>query len=186
MLPPTFAQPERRSFTLPLVIAGIILAGGLFLLHQTTRASITVTHLNTKILPNTTTYKSDTIVLGPPETIYTLFVVSALSIDNDRKQAMSLDDIVLTLTDATGAQLSGQALRPQELANAELSFPALKPLIAGPLLIRETSIAPGQKTQGFAVFSVAVPQSVWDKRASATITLTPYNLGPIVVTIPTK
>lgn len=182
--PPTFTQPERRSFTLPIILAVGVLASGLFALHRTTQTSLTAKHLHTDVLPNTTIYKADTIVLGPPVTTYTLFVVSKLSIDNHRSQPISLDDMVLTLTDSKGAQLSAQALRPQELANAELSFPKLKPLMTTPLLLREAPIAANQVAEGTAVFSVAVPQSIWDKRTSATIALTPYHLDPIILTLP--
>ena len=137
-------------------------------------------------MPNTTIYKGDSIVLGPPQTSYTLFVVSTLHLENHRKQSISLDDLVLTLTDPSGAQLTAQALRPQELQNAEVSFPKLKSLVTAPLLVRETPIAPNQAAQGTAVFSIAVPQSVWDSRKSATIAITPYHLDPITLTIPLK
>ena len=125
-------------------------------------------------------------MVGPPETVYTLFVVSTLRIGNRRTQPVSLDDVVLTITDPKGAQVTAQALRPQELANSELSFPKLKPLVTAPLLLREAPIAPGQSAQGTAVFSIAVPQSVWDTRKSATITVAPYHLDPITLTIPAK
>ncbi len=186
MQPPTFAQPERRSFVIPVLIALVILAAVVVTLHRTTTTSLTAAHLHTEILPNTTVYRSDTIVVGPPETVYTLFVVSTLRIDNRRTQPVSLDDLVLTLTDPAGAQLTAPALRPQELANAEVSFPKLKPLVTAPLLLREAPIAPGQSAQGTAIFSVAVPQSVWDTRKSATITVTPYHLDPITLAIPAK
>jgi hypothetical protein len=184
--PPTFAQPERRSYAAPILIALAVLAAFFVTLHRITTTSLTAAHLHTEVLPNTTVYRSDTIVVGPPETIYTLFVVSTLRIDNRRAQPVSLDDLVLTLTDPAGAQLTAQALRPQELANAEVSFPKLKPLVTAPLLLREAPIAPGQSAQGTAVFSVAVPQSVWDTRKSATVTLTPYHLDPLTLTIPAK
>jgi len=153
---------------------------------EATKTSLSVSLLRTQTLPNTTVYKADSIVVGQQETTYTLFVVSTLRIDNHRKQPISLDDLVLTLTDPHDAQLTAQALRPQELANAELSFPTLKPLVTAPLLLRETPIAPSQSAQGVAVFSVAVPQSVWDTRKSATIAVTPYHLDPLTLTIPAK
>ncbi len=184
MQPPTFAQPERRSFAPPILLALIVLAAVLVFVHRTTRTSLTATLLHTEILPNTTVYKADSIVLGQQETSYTLFVVSTLRIDNRRAQPISLDDLALTLTDPNGAQLTAQALRPQELANAEVTFPKLKPLITSPLLVREAPIASNQSAQGTAVFSVALPQSVWDTRKSATIAVTPYHLAPITLTIP--
>ena len=184
MLPPTFAQPERRSFFVPVVIAIAILAAAIWVLHRTTTTSLSASLNHTEVLPNTTVYKSDTIVVGPPETVYTLFVVSTLRIDNKRAQPVSVDDLVLTLTDPTGAQLTAQALRPAELANAEASFPKLRSLVDAPLLQRETPIAPDQSAQGIAVFSLAVPRSVWDTRKSATIVLMPYRLDPLNLTIP--
>jgi hypothetical protein len=184
--PPTFAQPERRSFTIPILVAIAILVVFVLTLHRATKTSLTATNIHTDILPNTTVYNSDSIVVGPPETSYTLFVVSTLRIENHRTQPISLDDLALTLTDPNGAQLTAQALRPQELANAEVSFPKLKPLVTAPLLIRETPIAPNQSAEGTAVFSLAVPQTIWDTRKSATIALTPYHLDPITLTIPTK
>ncbi len=186
MQPPSFVHPERRSFLIPIVIALVVLAVALVTLHRGTTSSLTATLLHTEILPNTTVYKGDSIVLGPPETSYTLFVVSTLRIDNHRTQPIWLDELALTLTDPSGAQLTAQALRPSELANAEVSFPKLKPMVTSPLLVRENPIAVGQSAQGIAVFSVAVPQSVWDTRKSATIDITPYHLDPLTLTIPTK
>jgi len=184
--PPTFAQPERRSFAVPILIALLVLAAALVTLYRTTKTSLTATYLHTEVLQNKTIYKSDTIVVGPPETSYTLFVVSTLRIDNKRKQPISLDDLVLTITDPHDAQLTAQALRPRELANAELSFPKLKSLVAAPILVRDTPIPPNHSAEGIAVFSVAVPQSVWDTRKSASIAVTPYHLGPITLAIPVQ
>jgi hypothetical protein len=184
--PPTFTQPERRSFAVPILIALALLAALLILVHRTTATSLTATLLHTEVLPNTTVFKADSIVVGQQETSYTLFVVSTLKIDNQRTLPISLDDVALTLTDPNGAQVTSQALRPQELANAELSFPKLKPLVTQPLLLRERPIPAHQTAEGAVVFSVAVPQSVWDTRKSATIAVTPYHLDPVTLTIPVK
>ncbi len=186
MQPPTFAQPERRSLAIPILLALAFLAACLAIVHRATATSLTATLLHTEILPNRTVFQANSIVLGQQETSYTLFVVSTLKIDNHRAQPTSIDDLVLTLSDPSGAQATAQALRPQELANAELSFPKLKTLANAPLLLRETPIAPNQSAEGLAIFSVAVPQSVWETRKSATIAVTPYHLDPITLTIPVR
>lgn len=184
--PPSFAQPERRSFVLPATIAFAILVLAVIVLHRATASSISATLLHSETLPNTTVYKSDTIVLGPPQTTYTLFVVTQLRVENHRNLPLSLDEFTLTLTDADGAQLTAKALRPQELDNAELSFPALKPLVRKPLLAVDTVVSPNRSAEGVSVFSLAVPQSVWDGRRSATITITPYRLDAINLNVPIK
>jgi hypothetical protein len=181
---PSFAQPERRSFLVPIVLALVVLALGLLATrHFFPSGNIEIQQVRTEILPTTTSYKSDSIVVAPTETIQTLFVVSTLKIDNHLRFPVSLEDFTLTLTDNTGAQLTARALQKNDIPNSELSFPALKPLIPAPL-VRETVIQPGQSAQGTVLFSLTLPASIWNERKSAAIQVDLYHQAPVTITIP--
>jgi hypothetical protein len=165
-----------------LAVAILIVAIGVvrFLSPPT---AFTCSIVKTEILPNVSVFKADSMVVAPQHTEYTLFVVATLHAEDKRLTATSLNDSSLTLTDANDGELTVKALYASELANAELSFPKLKPL-AGTLLQRDTAIAPGRSAEGTVVFSLPLPESVWTHRKSAVIEVEPYHLDPITLTIP--
>ena len=183
MSEPTFAPPERRSLLIPILIAVAILACGvLYARHLSPETPVTVEALHTSILPTTTVFHTDTIVIGPNETNSTLLVVSTIRLKNERRVPVYLDDFSLTLTDATGAQLTAKALQKDEIPNLELSFPALKPLAGTPIL-RETSIDPGKTAEGTVIFSLPVNEALWTKRQSAVVQVDLYHQNPITTTL---
>ncbi len=185
MSEPTFAQPERRSFLVPILLALAVLAAGFFAVHRylLPPGIITLDQLNTAILPATTVYKTDSMVVAADEIDSTLFVASTVRLDNQLRFPITIDDISLTLTDRTGAEMTLKALRKSELANAELSFPKLT-AIAGTPLQPETEIPPHQSAEGTVVFSFPLSDSVWNTRNSAVLQITPYHQPPVTVTIP--
>lgn len=172
---PSFALEERRSFVVPSLIAVAVLLLGIVVsitLFPSTNVQATV--LGTRLLPTKTVFHSDTIVIGANETDETLFVATTIRLENKLRTPSTFDDANLVLTDSTGAQLSVKASQKADLPNLQVMFPAIKPLVATPLL-RDTEIAPGASAQGTLLFSFSIPQSVWDSRKSAELTLDIYH-----------
>ena len=181
----TFAQPERRSFLLPALIALAVLAiliVGIYLYVPHRTADITVTHL--AVLPTHTVFKSDSKVVGqqaPFEDDF--YVLATVRVDNHLKQQLTLDDISGAITAPDGADTTTSALQKNDLPNLYAVFPALVPLASAPL-VRESIIQPAGYTEGMVLLHYPIPQSVWDQRKSASITLKFYNQDPITVPLP--
>ena len=182
---PTFAQPERRSFVVPALLALVAFAVAFFVWKHAffPATSVDIAHLHTEVLPFTTEFKTDTIMLGPNETNSTLLVATTIRIDNHRRIPISLDDFAMTLTDATGAMLTEKAVQKTDLPNLETMFPKLKP-IAGTQLLRDTEIAPGKAAEGTLIFSFPVPVDLWNKRTSATVEAQIYHQPAVQATVP--
>ncbi len=180
----TFSQSERRSFLIPGLIAVLVLGGifaAIFWFSPHRVAGLTVTHV--AILPNHTVFKSNTILVHTQDEAQDdLYVVANVRIEDQLRLPIFINDITATLITPQG-DFTSSAIQPKDLPNLYVAFPKLKPLASDPLL-RETAIQPGQHAEGMVLLHFPVPQSVWDLRTSATITVDLYNRGPQTVTIP--
>ncbi len=181
---PTFAQPERRSYLIPILVAIAALAVALVVAtHFFPATTVNIAHVHTDVLPTHTVYKTDSTVVGQDPAENILYVAETLTIDNQLRRPIDLDDFTLTFINAQGAQLTQRAVEKADLPNLELSFPALRPLLTQPLL-RETSIDPGKQATGTLLFALQVPQQMYDTRQSAVIKVDLYHLNPIYQIIP--
>lgn len=184
MSTPTFASPERRSFLLPALLA---LLGFTFValltIHFFPRTSVKAEAVHTDILPTTTVYKAQSIVVGQNEVAQTLFVAATVRVENGMRMPVYVDNVSLTLTDSTGAELTQTALNKQDIASVEQSFPKLKPLVKA-LPLQDATIDPGESAQGVSVFSLNVPQSLWDARTSAVVKIDLYHQQSVSLTLP--
>ncbi len=184
MSEPTFAQPERHSFAAPIVVALLVLGlAGLALRHMLPTAAVEAQIVSTAVLPEVTVFQSDSRVLTPRETAHVFFVASTVRIDNKGERPVSLEDFKLAFTSARGEQATPSAVYRSDLANLELMYPALTPL-AGNLLLRDTVVAPGKSATGTLLFTLNIPESMWNSRKSAVLEIDPYHLDPIHLTIP--
>lgn len=184
MSEPSFALAERRSFLVPIVIALAALAAAIALaIHFFPANQASIAHVQTQLLPTHTVYKSNSIVLGQDHSEDVLFVATTLRVDNKMRMPIYLDDYTLTFTDPTGAQLSARSINKQDLASLAVTFPAIQPLV-GTRLARETVIQPGQSAQGTVLFSVPIPQSLWNSRKDATIEVDIFRQKPLLQVIP--
>ena len=184
MSDPTFASPERRSFLVPILLAVALLAAAAGLaIHFYPATTVDIAHLHTELLPTHTVFQSNSIVLGPAQASDVLFVASTIRVDNKLRIPITLDDFSCTFTDPSGAVMTVKASTKPELANQQLSFPALKPLAASPLL-RDTTIEPGQSAQGTIILSFPFTKEQWDARKSATIQVDIYHVQHLYTDIP--
>ncbi|ADW68347.1 hypothetical protein [Granulicella tundricola] len=181
---PSFSQPERRSLILPIVL-GLALLGVIFAVvaHLRPTASVAVTHVHTDLLPTSTVFKSDSIVMGPRENARQLFVATTVRIDNKIHIPIYLDDFTCTFTDPSGAIMKVTAFANPDLTNIQTSFPKLQPLMQTPLK-RETRIDPGQTLQGTILLSFPFTEAQWNARKSATIEIDLYHQAPLTLDIP--
>jgi hypothetical protein len=187
---PTFAQPDRRNFALPLLLALGVLAVAAGLLAYffpykkpqlaITRSAVYIGHT----VFERQNFENGTKVIGQgPSTQDDLYVLETVHIENPLKVPLTLNDFTATLTAADGSQMKIGAIEKPDLPTVFTAFPALKPLIATPLL-RETTIAPGQGADGVIVLPFPVAKSAWDQRQSAILTIEFYREAPVTLTIP--
>lgn len=179
----SFSQPEPRNFTVPILIAVAVLAiaGGLvyhFMAHGV--ADVTVTHV--AVLPNHTVFKSRSIVVGQDETQDDFYVLATVAVHDDLKIPIFIKDLTGTLETPEGEQTSS-AVEKNDFASLYTTFPALKPL-AGPPLLREIAIQPGESAEGMVLLHYPITQAQWDSRTSATVTVDLYHQGKFTATIP--
>ena len=180
----TFSQPAKRSLLVPIVLALAALALAVTIaIHFFPATTVNIDHIATHTLPTHTVYKSESIVLGPDQSQDVLFVATNLKVDNQLRVPIYLDDFTLTLTNPDNAELTVKATQKLDLPNVETSFPALRPLVPTPLL-RETALDPGKSAQGTILFSLPIPESMWNARRSAVIKVDLYHQPSLYLTIP--
>jgi len=187
---PSFAQPESRNLALPILLAlGVlaIAAGLLAYFFPYKKPQLTLTHSAVYIghtVFEKQNFQNGTNVVGQgPSTEDDLYVLASVHLDNPLKVPLTLNDFTATLTASDGSQMRVSAVEKNQLDTVFAAFPALKPMLATPLL-RESTIAPGQSTEGTLLLPFPVPQSTWDQRQSATVTIEFYREAPITLTIP--
>jgi hypothetical protein len=182
----TFAQSERRSFLVPILIA-LVIVGGTFAwvyLRPHRIADVAITHV--AVHPEHTVFKSLSKVVGhEDESQDDFYVLVTVHIDNRLKIPLTIDSMSGTLTgpDDNVDPITTSAVQKGDLDNLYITFPALKPL-AGPPLVRDTSIQPGDHADGMVLLHFPVAQADWDKRKSATLTINLYKQEPFTLTIP--
>ena len=99
-----------------------------------------------------------------------LYIVTTLRIDNRLKFPITIDDVSGTITATNDAEATTTAVQKSDLANLFVVFPKLVPL-AGPPLLRETTIQPGANAEGMVVLHYPLAQADWDQRKSASVTV---------------
>ena len=180
----SFAQPERRNFLVPALIAIAVLAlvfAGIYLYVPHSTADLTITHL--AVLPEHTVFTSDSKVVGQQARFDDdLYILATVRVDNRLRVPLTLDDITGTITAPDGAE-STTALQKRDLPNLYAVFPALVPLASAPL-VRESIIQPAGRAEGMVLLHYPILQAEWDQRKSASITLKFYNQDPITVPLP--
>jgi hypothetical protein len=181
----TFAQPERRNFLLPALIAVAVLAilfGLIYLYVPHGTADLAVTHV--AVLPTHTVFNSDSKVVGQqPPAEDDLYILATIRVGNRLSVPLTLDDITGTITAPDGTESTTSAIQKNDLPNLYVVFPALVPLASAPL-VRESIIQPAGRAEGMVLLHFPIAQAEWDQRKSASITLKFYNQDPITVPLP--
>jgi hypothetical protein len=175
---PTFAQPARRNLLVPVLLAFLVLGLVLALVIRVTpnkTADLAITR--TVLYPTHTVLKSESTLVGHDQVQDDLYVLTTLHIDDHLHLPLFLKDFTATLTTAQGEEITTSAIEERDLPNLYTTFPALKPLVSTPPLLRETMIPPGQSAEGTILLHFPVTKDVWDRRQSATLDLDLYHQG---------
>ncbi len=185
-----FAQPERRNLAKPVLIAAVVLIAAFGLLYAVTphkTAEIAVTR--TVVYPVHLVYKAEKMqsgmrVVGRPDAAEDdLYVLATVRIEDKLGVPLFLKDLRATLTNPDGTVFETSAVEQPDLKAVYAAFPGVGDLATRPLL-RESSVAPKQIVDGMVLLQFPVPQSVWNQRKSATVTIDFYHQPSMTVEIP--
>ncbi len=184
----TFAQPTRRNVIAPILAVALLLGAAAGVLYykaskRTVSASVTRTIVHPvkvfyKAAPQSSSFK----VLKVQEGESDLYLIPTVRIENHLDVPLFIKDFTIAFeTDDGGMHTS--AIEKADFETVYSSFPEIRTLIATPLL-RETSITPGSAVEGSMLAQFAIPQSVWDARKSASLTIDFYHAPSIKIPIP--
>ena len=112
-----------------------------------------------------------------------LYVLVNVRIDNRLHIPLFLSDFNAAYTAPDDTVTETNAVEANDLNNLALTFPAMKPLETTPLL-RESTIPADSHAEGMVILHFLIPQSDWDQRKSATLTITFYHQGSMTIPIP--
>jgi hypothetical protein len=184
----TFAQSERRNYTVPILISLALLgvAAGL-LYHAFAGKTVIAIVTHTTAHPVQVLYQQPITgafkVVGqnkPGET--DLYLISTVRIEDHLTDPLFLKDFTVSFTAPDGERHTS-AIEKNDLDIVYNAFPEIKPLMASPLL-RESEIAPGTTAEGTILAQFPIPQSIWDHRQSATLTIDFYHQPSMTIPIP--
>lgn len=182
----SFKQSESRNFLLPILIALVIVGGafGYVYLRPHRIADISVTKV--AVLPTHTVFKNGSKLVGAQdETQDAFYVLVTVRIENHLNIPLTINSLTGTLTppDNTTDPTTVTAIQKSDLDSVYMSFPALKPM-AGPPLLPESSIQPGDHAEGMMLLNFPIAEADWNNRKSASVTITFYHQDPFTIAIP--
>lgn len=179
-----FAQPERRNFLAPVLVAVVILGIAItLLLLYTPRSTAQLTILKTIIYPTHTVFKSESILVGRDRSQDDLYILTTIRVEDRLNLPLFIKDLTGTLVTAEGETIETSAVQKQDLENLYTSFPVLRPLASTPLL-RDTRIDPRKTAEGMVILHFPVTKDVWNHRKSGKLNLDFYHQRRISIVLP--
>ena len=184
-----FAAPERRSYTVPILLAVAVLALAGFYLYRTTphtTADIEITHVD--VFPAHVEFTSESNVVGPKQTEDVLYILATVRITDRLRLPLFLKDFTASLVPSDGSlQPATSAVERSDLLNLYTTFPGVGALArkqTAPPLLRESRIDPGQTVTGFVLLHFPVKPEVWNTRNDFILTVDLYHQASLSVALP--
>ncbi len=184
-----FAAPERRNYTLPILLALAALAlAGLFLYRNTphTTADVEITHVD--VYPAHVEFTTESNVVGPKQTEDVLYILATVRITDRLRLPLFLKDFTASLVPSDGSlQPATSAVERSDLLNLYSTFPQLGTLArqqTAPPLLRESRIDPGQTATGFVLLHFPIKPEVWNTRNDFILTIDLYHQASLSVALP--
>jgi len=175
------ARISPAALVLALVLLGAVVA---FIIwhypHQTARIEI----LHTSTHPTHVVFSSLIHQIGGDKVEDNLYVVAKVRVTDNLGLPLFLNDFTATLTTADGDEFTSSAVDQRNLETLYSVFPEIKPMVTGPLLLRETTIQPKQSAEGLMLFRFPVTQDAWKHRKSASLSVAFYHQEPQSIDFP--
>ncbi len=183
------SEAKQPSMLLPLVLALLMFAGlGVWFARVYLHPSVTGTVDRVTLYPVHVEYKHDTGLAGSAnQTEDELYVVTDITLHDQSEVPLFLSGFTGSFSMDDGTMMESSVISNSDLPRLMQMYPALKSTInatgATPLLT-ESTVAKGATAHGYIVLTYNVPQSVWDKRKSADVTVKFYHQDPLTMPLP--
>jgi hypothetical protein len=182
----SFKQSENRNYIVPILIALVVVGAVFGYVYLTPHrvADITVTH--TAVLPTHTVLKTESKLVGAQNEVQdVVYVMATVRIDNRSRIPLKIDDLTGAVSppDDAYAPTTITAIQKGDLESVYTGFPTIRTM-ASPPLLRETTIQPGDHAEGMVLLNFPISEDDWNKRKSASVTISFYYQDPFTVTIP--
>jgi hypothetical protein len=110
-----------------------------------------------------------------------VLVALNVTVRNATEKPLFIHEIKSTVTSADGKTHSDDAASPVDFPRYFQAFPALGEHAIAPLQV-ESKIVPGAEIKGTVVVSFPLSQADFNQRKSLSVTVTPYDRRPVVLT----
>ena len=182
---------ERSTLRTLLVSAAVlvVLAAAAFAIfyHHEDHAPVELSSTRTLVLPLHSTYTHTGKTAGGPEGgDDTTYVVAALHVQDRASVPLFIKDITGSLQLADGTPVSFTRIKSSDMDRLLEIVPTLKTVVQQigiPALQLEQNVPPGAAADGYVLFQLNGPQSAWDTRKGAAITLDFYHQDSTSVTV---
>ena len=173
---------------IPILLAVLVLAavGGWFA-KTYVHASVSGSVDRVALFPYHVEYKRGTgMLVGANETQDELYV-AGVSLTDRTVVSLFLKELTGSFIAEDGSLFEAHVIDKNDLPRLMTMFPKLKTTadsIGPPPLMRESSIAKGATGRGYVVLLYNIPQSVWDKRKSAEVSIDFYHQDKLTLPLP--
>ncbi|HEY9138293.1 MAG TPA: hypothetical protein VIM67_08480 [Terriglobus sp.] len=180
---------QQRNMLVPILVAIVLLAvGGAWFAKVYLHPEVTATARPLQTFEYTAKYqRGGGVLVGQDQQEVVTYVIADIALKDNTEVPLFLKTIDGSLTMEDGTVMTANAIEKADLPRLAAMFPDMKPkvdAVAPAPLLRESTIAPGATNHGYVIFAYNVPQSVWDKRKAADVTITFYHQDTVKVSLP--
>ncbi len=173
----------------PILLALLVLAAaGAWFAKTYVHASVAGSVDRVALFPLHVEYKRGPgMLVGANETQDELYVVADVSLTDRTEVPLFIKELTASFIGQDGSMFEAHVIDKNDLPRLMTMFPKLKATVDGvgtPPLVREETIAKGASGRGYLVLLYNIPQSVWDTRKSAEVSIDFYHQDKLTLPIP--
>lgn len=182
-------ENRSRSMLLPIVLALVVLAAaGAWFTRTYVHASVTGSVDHVALYPVHTEYKRGSgILVGQNQTEDALYVIADVTLHDRSEVPLFVKSMSGTFTMDDGTEVDANVIDQNDIARLMAMFPKLKAAadsLGSKPLQRESTVAAGATGGGYVILSYNVPQSVWEKRKAAGVSIDFYHQDELTLPLP--
>ena len=182
-------ETKQRSMLLPILLALLVLAvAGTWFAKTYVHASVGGAVDRVALFPYHVEYKRpEGMMVGANATDDELYVIANVSLTDRTEVPLFLKELTGSFLGEDGSLFEAHLIDKNDLPRLMQMFPALKAKadsMGTQPLVREQTIPTGSTGRGYVVLLYNIPQSVWDKRKSAEVSVDFYHQDKVSLPIP--
>ena len=174
---------------LPVGLALLVLAGvGAWFAHVYLHPSVTGAVNRVLLYPVHVEYKQTTGIAGSAnQTNDELYVVADLTLHDQSEVPLFISGFAGSFTMEDGTEMESSVIATADVPRLLAMYPKLKSDVDATglaPLATESTVPKGTTAHGYVVLTYNVPQSIWDKRKEADVTVKFYHQDPLTMPLP--